>query len=419
VHGPAYAGDQLPHVLTCQHCHAGAADNTFTTMAEAHTGMFADPSAPGESGCAACHDAGFARSACDQCHADEVTATSNSLHTTQQGYIKAIEDRCGCDYDGLGVDDFFDARCAGCHTTCGQCHVSRPNSVGGGFPKIGTYVSHKFAATPDMNEQCTACHGSRIGTDFKGELAGNQPDLHRNAGMKCDDCHHKNEIHGDGTAYEHRYEVAGMPRCENCHSLALQSGFGHIHHTGQNPDCGQCHHNGGSTCSDCHNDGVAFAFQYPLPNMQCQVCHSQPYKNCTNCHNLTDQGYEIEPSVIQLKIALNPSPYRDEYDVCVVRHTPVDPETFANWGLVFPEDDTHYYSKSTWQYSSPHNIQRETPQTAVGAGDRCFTACHHSADGPDGYLLRESDLYEMDGVTQLVDYPANIDIVIPESFPSR
>ena len=108
-------------------------------MEEAHTGMFRDPSVPGETGCTACHDENFARSACDQCHETAVTNTANSLHTTLNGYITAIEDRCGCEFDDQGVGDFFDNRCAGCHTTCGQCHVSRPNSVGGGFPKIGAY----------------------------------------------------------------------------------------------------------------------------------------------------------------------------------------------------------------------------------------------------------------------------------------
>ena len=382
-------------------------------MEEAHTGMFRDPSIPGETGCTVCHDENFARSACDQCHASAVTNTANSLHTTLNGYITAIEDRCGCEFDDQGVDDLFDNRCAGCHTTCGQCHVSRPNSVGGGFPKIGSYYSHRFRESPDMNEQCTACHGSRVGVDFKGELDGNVPDVHRTNGMQCNGCHTKEEIHGDGTEYNHRYEVANMPRCEDCHQGDLDSGFGHIHHTGQDPDCGQCHHNGGSDCSVCHNGGMAFAFAYPLPDVQCQVCHSQPYKNCTNCHNLTDEGFDINPSVAQLKIARNPSPHREEYDIALVRHTPIDPGTFTNWGLELPD----YLTKSTWQYTSPHNILLETPQTAVETGQSCYTACHESADGAEGFLLRESDLYGPDGSTPLVDYDANIGIVIPDEFP--
>jgi len=421
AHGPNFAGDNgSPHVLSCQHCHAGQADNTFNTMAEAHTGLIADPSAPGQNGCLACHDASEARSACDQCHTTAVTNTANSLHTTLAGYYTAIDDRCGCDFASGGYDDFFAARCAGCHTTCGQCHISRPESVGGGFPKIGSYYSHRFRPSPDMNEQCTACHGSRVGTDFKGEIEGNVPDVHRTGGMQCNGCHGMEEIHGDGTAYNHRYEVANMPRCEDCHADDI------VVNTGS--DCAVCH-SGGDTpvvpaaqknhahhagvaanCSHCHSPVPTTA----LPVAQCQVCHSQPYKNCTNCHNLTDEGYEVNPSLVQLKIAHNPSPHRSEYDLALVRHTPIDPNTFANWGLSLPD----YLTKSTWQYTSPHNVLRSTPQTTVGAGESCSAACHLSADGPEGYLLREVDLYEADGTTPLVDYDANIGLVIPESFPS-
>ncbi len=391
-------------------------------MEEAHTGMFRDPSVPGETGCTACHEESFARSACDQCHTNAVTVTATSLHTTLQGYKTAIEDRCGRDFDDLGIEEPFEVRCAGCHTTCGQCHVSRPNSVGGGFPKIGAYYSHRFRQSPDMNEQCTACHGSRVGVDFKGELEGNVPDVHRTAGQQCNYCHGKDEIHGDGTEYDHRYEVANMPRCENCHESDIQvpagtgdctschpDGFGSA--TVSAADKNHAHHGGVSVdCSHCHDPvpGVS------LPVAQCQTCHSQPYKNCTNCHNLTDEGFDINESIVQLKIGRNPSPHRAEYDIAIVRHTPIDPNTFANWGLDLPD----YLTKSTWQYASPHNVLRSTPQTTVEAGQSCAASCHGSPDGPQGYLLRETDLYEADGTTPLVDYQANIDYVIPESFPA-
>jgi len=428
VHGPDFAGD-IPHQLTCQHCHGGAADFSFETMEQAHVGMVPDPSRPGMPvGCLNCHEAGFTDSACEACHSEIAAATENSLHTNLWGYKTAIEARCDCEFaaQGQGVQDGFEVNCAGCHTTCGQCHVSRPNSVGGGFPRIGTYYAHRFNRTPDMNEQCTACHGSRVGVDYKGELEGNVPDLHRSAGMKCEACHDAEEIHGDdqfaGDHYDSRYEVATMPRCEECHD-AIEANFGHIHHTGLEADCSQCHafenHPATGNCSGCHNGGIAFAFEYPLPQAQCQTCHSQPYKNCTNCHNLdeSDTGgsmYEIDPSVIQLKIARNPNPDRDEYAIALVRHVPVSDETFANWGLDLPD----YLDVPTWKYTSPHNILRQTPQTTVEAGESCFAACHNSPDGPNGFLLRESDLRDAGGAA-LPDYEANIDYVIPESFPRQ
>lgn len=364
--------------MSCQTCHGGGADYTFANMAEAHAGLIPDPSAFNAEG---------AIPACQGCHQSEVAATANSLHTNLWGEIGAIETRGRCTFAGSAYEDGFGAKCATCHTTCGQCHISRPASVGGGFPKIGTYYSHRFRATPDMNEQCTACHGSRVGVDYKGELEGSQPDVHRQRGYKCEFCHSKEEIHGDGLAagdhYEHRYEVASMPRCETCHDTAA-AGFSNEYH-------------------DSHV-GVAGR------NLQCQTCHSQSYKNCTNCHNLAAveaDKYDINPSVIQFKIGRNSNPYRQEYDYVVVRHTPVDPETFADWGLSLPG----YLDRSTWQYSSPHNILRRTERTPEGG--TCSTACHETTDSPEGFYLRESDLFAPDGVTPLPDHDANLGIVIP------
>jgi thiosulfate/3-mercaptopyruvate sulfurtransferase len=358
--------------MTCQACHLGAQDGTFAAddMAAAHQGMYADPSAEG---------------ACNACHGDVAQMTKNSLHTNLWGYLNAIEDRCGFSIEGTEYMAGFNANCSGCHTTCGQCHISRPNSVGGGFINVaGQPYSHKFRRTPHMTEQCTACHGSRVGTDFQGQIEGNFADLHFDKGMSCMSCHSGEEIHGDGMApggkYEHRYQVETMPRCETCHPPAgIDNRYHNVHVQG-----------GGA------------------PNLQCQVCHSQPYKNCTNCHDLGSkiQGakYNIEPSRVQFKIARNPSPYRTEYNYAVVRHTPIDPDTYADWGLSLPE----YSSKPTWQYASPHNVRRWTDQTTLPEGEnRCGINCH----GTDVYL-RETDLYEDDGVTRLPDYDANIGIVI-------
>jgi hypothetical protein len=354
--------------LSCQYCHGGKADNTFSNKAQAHTDLVRDPSANGK---------------CDACHRQETAANANSLHTNLWGERHMIEARGRLTLAGSSYEAHFEGECGTCHTTCGQCHVSRPNSVGGGFPKVGTYSSHRFRAIPDMSEQCTACHGSRVGTDFAGEIVGNLPDIHRSKGYRCENCHTKEEIHGDGQQpgdhYENRYQVATMPRCEQCHTPG-DNEF-HDAHVGR-----------------------------PGQNLQCQVCHSQPYKNCTNCHSL-DEEYEIDPSTVQLKIAHNPSPYRTEYDYSIVRHVPIDPNTYGDWGLTLPG----YLDEPTWVYASPHNVQRWTAQTTVNGG-LCYESCHLTPDSPTGFLLRESDLYRSDGVTRLPDYDANIGIVIQETF---
>ncbi len=374
-------------------CHNGLADNTFETMEEAHAGMVSDPSmAPGEGqtiGCYKCHESDFGETACDNCHQSIAASSANSLHSNLWGEKAAIELRGRCTFEGSGYEDMFSNKCGGCHTTCGQCHISRPKSVGGGFPKLGgiLYSGHRFARTPDLIENCTACHGSRVGTDYLGLLDGNVRDVHRDHGKKCEFCHEAAEMHGDGLHegdhYTHRYQVASMPRCENCHSSLSDNQFheAHVGVTGR--------------------------------NLQCQVCHSQPYKNCTNCHNLVaddkNDKFDINPSVVQFKIAKNPSPYRTEYDYCVVRHVPVDPDTYADWGLNLPG----YLDEPTWKYASPHNVILLTPQTAEVDGKGCGTTCHQSEEGPDGFFLRESDLYDLGG-TRLPDYDANIGLVIPD-----
>ncbi len=427
VHGPNYNGD-LHHPLSCQHCHGGQPDGSFATMAEAHVGLIADPSATGPSGCVACHDGSDGvpmRSACDGCHAEIVTRTANSLHTTQQGYFTAIEQRGGM--FTASHEPWFEARCAGCHTTCSQCHISRPKSVGSGFMLRGgvTLSSHRFYRTPDMSEQCTACHGTRVGDDYRGVLTG-QPDVHFSRGMHCVACHSAGELHGDGTAYEHRYQVAAMPRCTDCHAgdVAIAAGqacaschpdhptdharrdipaadIHHAHHLAQTGACDNCHHQGPPARN--------------LPTLQCQACHSQPYKNCTNCHDHTLEpghtGFAIEPSTIQFKLARNPSPYRQEHDIAVVRHAAVSPQTYANWGLELPG----FENNPTWLYSSPHNIRKNTAQTAPVAGESCSFSCHQSATGPEGVLLRAADL----GAAGSPTYNANIGIVIPDGWPTK
>jgi hypothetical protein len=360
--------------MGCVDCHTGdEASGDYGNQVAMHQNIVADPSAFG---------------ACDGCHADEAAATANSLHTNLWGEKHLIEQRGQCEF--ATIEDGFARDCGGCHTTCGQCHISRPNSVNGGFVS-----AHKFRPTPHMTEQCTACHGSRIGIDYLGEdgggLEGNLPDVHRDLGKKCEFCHGKEEIHGDGLSdnasghYEHRYEVKTMPRCEDCHDDDDPTNFYHNMHWGE---------------------------------LQCQVCHSQPYKNCSNCHvEPAGVHYEIDPSVAQFKIGLNtlPEELRD-YKYVVVRHIPVADNTYESWGLATLPG---YLDQPTWKYSSPHNVRRFTAQTdttGMAAGDAtCATACHDSGDGTESFFLREADLY--DGVNPLPDHDANFDYIVPVGTP--
>jgi len=321
----------------------------------------------------------------------------NSLHTNLNGYKTAIDERCGCDYD-TAASEGFGLRCAGCHTGCGECHISRPNSVGGGF-----IAGHEFRARPHMTNQCTACHGSRVGTDYQGQIDedgdGNfdyPADVHwAEHYMTCEECHPGTEMHNQSPSgsdlgvFEHRYAMSAMPRCEDCHNVA-----------------------GSNNYHDAHVEGHA-----DNANLQCQVCHSQPYKNCTTCHPNpagSEEGFDLEASVVQFKIGKNTQPDYRDYDYTVVRHVPVHPtDTFSDdmWGVLTSGLDD-FDSRPTWRYSSPHNIRLWTEQTRVEGARSCGDNCHDEADTFNGFYLREIDLYD-DG-TPLPDYDANLPVVIDE-----
>ncbi len=120
---------------------------------------------------------------CGGCHAGVVANDHTSLHSTQEGYYTLFEKRAGKDLrDDEHLSEEFDKECGKCHTYCGQCHVSKPVSVGGGFVS-----GHEFRKTPHMTNNCTACHGSRVGAEYLGQNEGLSPDAHwQYQTMRCE-----------------------------------------------------------------------------------------------------------------------------------------------------------------------------------------------------------------------------------------
>ncbi|MCA9726429.1 MAG: hypothetical protein KC729_02025, partial [Candidatus Eisenbacteria bacterium] len=324
--------------MACVTCHGG--DDETADKDQAHTGMNARPSAQ-------------VSGVCIQCHA-EVAHLPNSLHGGLWGEKALVAARYGAaSFDALpaSVHDGYGRDCAGCHSTCGDCHISRPQSVGGGF-----IASHKFGS-PDMTNQCTACHGSRIGMEYRGENEGFSADVHFVPGaMRCQSCHDADEMHGDGTRYSHRLSVPNAAACDDCHAGASGENEYHEAHWG---------------------------------DLQCQVCHSQDYKSCNTCH--AGEGL-ASPSYMDFKIGRNPVPGKRPFDYVLLRHIPIAPDTYSDWGVGALAD---YSSEPTWKYAAPHNIRRWTDRTEVPAGGSCFDACHGTSDGADGLFLRQADLDAM------------------------
>jgi len=331
--------------MGCTACHLG--NSGASGKGEAHVNLVARPSAMHQTYCGGCHGT---------VSADH----STSLHADLKGYYRRIELRLG--YSIAGDQDLvekFDEECGKCHASCGQCHVSRPVSVDGGFIN-----GHNFLGEPSMKENCTACHGSRVGAEYFGENAGIKADVHWIPNVKrCSFCHDAAAMHGSSPGADYRYNDLDMVRCEDCHATVSDANSYHQVHWG---------------------------------DLSCQVCHSQPYKNCNSCHTggegITGSSY------ITFKIGKNPLdvPHRT-YKYVTVRHIPIAPDTYASWGI---SDLPNYNAEPTWKYATPHNIQRWTDQTDNSGGGACFEKCHDS-----DYYLTLDDL-------QPYETEANRDIVM-------
>ena len=232
---------------------------------------------------------------------------------------------------------------------------------------------HEFEKTPPMTRTCTACHGSRVGNEYLGKNGEDIPgDVHfRQARMNCVSCHSGADLHaGADTTGNKRYEGAETPSCRNCHSEVGASGDSIPQHA-------------------IHQDKV-----------QCQVCHSIEYSSCDNCHVEISQKtgnafYKTDAHYLGFFIGLNTR--QDEnrpYEYAVVRHIPIAPDSYSFYGENL---QPNFDLVATWMYSTPHNIQRSTPQ------NQSCDACHGN---PDLFLTAEKVAPE--------ELEANRDVIVDE-----
>jgi thiosulfate/3-mercaptopyruvate sulfurtransferase len=332
----------------CVDCHGG---NSSTDNKEsAHKGMDALPSVTNPD------------KACGKCHADIVKTAKNSLHATLSTFptiIKTRSDMAKWDH----IEKGREGHCAACHTSCGGCHVSRPQYV-----KKSFIDGHIFRKRPDSVNQCTACHGSRVGNEYIG--ARGQGDAHAaKNNMGCMGCHSGKEMHAaapDGL--KDRYHLKESVRCVNCHEN-LEYGSVREHRT-------------------------------HIRQVQCQVCHSQTYTSCWSCHTGRDDknlAYFVNQKDREgMKIGLNYDRNAPGagYFYMLVRHVPADPKVFDYYTK---DAFTNFDNTPTWKRTSPHNIQRKTWQAATC--NNCHGNRELFLDGKD-----------------LLDYEvgANRDVIVPD-----
>jgi hypothetical protein len=318
--------DTVHGKTSCIECHGG---QQAAEKDAAHTGLIADPSADTQQ--------------CATCHSKQASNFSTSLHASLAGYWTVLDAR-SVPENHVKLEEGFNNHCASCHTTCGDCHISQPGSVGGGLLN-----GHNFEKTPPMTRTCTACHGSRVGAEYLGKHEDIPGDVHfRQGRMNCVACHKGSDMHAaSDESASHRYAGPQLPACTDCHAEVGQSGDQVMQHT-------------------LHQD-----------KLSCQVCHSVEYTSCDGCHVAISEKtgspfFRTERDYLTFFIGKNPR--QDEYrpyEWVTLRHIPVAPTSFEYYGEnLLP----NFNALPTWAYATPHNIQRKTPQ------NQSCKACHGNAD---------------------------------------
>jgi len=345
------ADDENHGELGCEECHGGDPDEA--DWQKAHIGVVKDPSYPDPS------------NACGACHEDIAEHYKTSLHVSLSPEKKMIDKRADSNpFVHAKVDAARETHCNSCHSSCGQCHISRPESVEGGLME-----GHLFQKRPPMQQVCTACHGSRIGKEYLGKNKGYKPDIHKEKYFKCSKCHTADEMHGDGKDYANRYEVENGPKCLDCHEKVYEAASENTKNHW------------------IHKDQVS-----------CNVCHSQSYKNCYSCHFGKDEKglkyYKTQKSQMQFKIGLNPLKSQKRPETFVtVRHVPVAQTSFK----FYVENGLKNFDRlPIWKMTTPHNIRRKTPQ------NQTCNACH----GNTKLFLISSDVDEK-------ELKANQTVIVP------
>jgi 3-mercaptopyruvate sulfurtransferase SseA len=341
--------------IACNECHKG--NPKGETPEEAHKGMVKDPSLDN------------LEAACAKCHYKITKNAGKSLHTSPETMLKLLKERSSPDQWEDMHDKATSQHCFSCHiSSCGSCHVSRPDVTGGGLMN-----GHLFKKKPDFVYQCASCHTIPMANDYTGLLS--LGDVHyRNGRMVCTDCHKANEMHASGVNVKDRYHLPEMPNCTDCHQ-DLEQGAIRTH--------------------GIHSETVA-----------CHVCHSQAYQNCKSCHLGTDEDdiaySKSDNGAKYLKIGLNydKSIPGKNPDYILVRQVPVQEDTFTGYTK---EKLKHFSSQPTFKRTSPHNIQRKTWQNAH---------CNH-CHGNKKIFLQKDDI-------PAKDLEANRNVIVPDAkIPKR
>lgn len=312
-------------LIGCVGCHGG---QQSAEKDAAHAGLVVNPSV----------DAG---GVCSQCHPHITAAAKTSLHNNLTGYTTLLERRGASPHS---VEEILNTSCTACHTSCADCHISQPGVVGGGL-----IAGHNFEAQPSMERNCTACHSAQVGAEFLGKHRGLEADVHyRQGGLECTACHSGDNMHGQ------------PENCTACHpgpESAQLPPPSHRYAGVQEPSCESCHVSAATKQDD------VMMHKLHGSKLACQVCHAVEYANWDGASFAENANGDAQlQSEMTLAFLIGRNPLQTNarpYEYVTVRHAPISTTTFD----YFEENLLAAFSRvETWQYATPHNIQRITPQ---------------------------------------------------------
>ncbi len=179
---------------------------------------------------------------------------STSLHATRNGKATWYSKDNG-GFESFSNVPISDLGCQGCHGS----HNADGNAYTGDYAPscLDCHATNSNFSIDSLKvSQCYTCHGRQALEANKLQL----PDVHRDAGMKCWDCHNADEMHGNGTEYNSMLEAGAMTtKCEDCHYKGGTAPF--PDHSKYDPhkgklDCTTCHAKTVMTCYNCHFESI-------------------------------------------------------------------------------------------------------------------------------------------------------------------
>ncbi len=181
---------------------------------------------------------------------------------------------------------------------CRDCH-GPTDATGQPYPPdytAGCLDCHDTAGGVTV-AQCLSCH-SRQGYEIN---LLKFPDVHREAGFRCWDCHGYADLHGDGTEYSSMLEPGAIKaECDDCHNGTVMpvphsSPFDVNLHDGK-LHCTACHAKSVVSCYNCHLESQVQAHvkraKQPIANFVLLVNrHKDGKVHPASFQSLTYQGH--------------------------------------------------------------------------------------------------------------------------------